>query len=99
MQKGVGHRVGEQSEQVWSQIKPFALIARYMTQAHWWQGYSLVFDLLSRLKQCALPELLDKKMRNTHTAIGASVRCIMMHGSCLLAALCANMRVVSSCCR
>ncbi len=83
-QDGVGHRVGEQSEQEWSLIKPFALIARYMTPAHWWQGFNLLFELLARVKQAALPELLDKKMRNMHTAIGAS--CALHSVSCIMCA-------------
>ncbi len=68
----MGHRVGEQSEQEWSLVKPFALIARYMTQAHWWQGFNLLFELLGRLKQAAMPDLLDKKLKAMCAATGVS---------------------------
>jgi hypothetical protein len=59
-------------------IKPFALIVRYLTPAHWWQGFNLLFELLARLKQAALPELLDKKMRNMRTQqLVRPVRCVL----------------------
>jgi hypothetical protein len=39
LQEGVGRRIGEQSEHHWSRAKPWFLLARYMTFAHWWDGY------------------------------------------------------------
>jgi hypothetical protein len=43
-----------------------------MTQAHWWQGFNLLFELLGRLKQAAMPDLLDKKLKAMCAATGVS---------------------------
>jgi hypothetical protein len=59
LQEGVGRRIGEQSEHHWSRAKPWFLLARYMTFAHWWDGYNAVCALLSELMQQELPGLLE----------------------------------------
>lgn len=69
LQEGVGRRIGEQSEHHWSRAKPWFLLARYMTFAHWWDGYNAVCALLSELMQQELPGLLEKKLKNIDSCI------------------------------
>ena len=76
LQEGVGRRVGEQSEQVWSRVKPFSLVARYMAPPRWWDGYNSLFALLGQLVQRDLPQLLEKKLKNIGNTISA---CIALH--------------------
>lgn len=86
LQEGVGRRVGEQSEQVWSRVKPFSLVARYMAPPRWWDGYNSLFALLGQLVQRDLPQLLEKKLKNIGNTISA-LRCVVCL-SCILFPCC-----------
>ena len=57
MQEGVGRRVGKQSEHLWSLLKPFARLVRYMTRAHWHDGFSLLLELPTQARLQTFPEL------------------------------------------
>jgi hypothetical protein len=68
--EGVGRRVGEQTESWWAKIKPFSKIARYMTFAHWWDGYNMLYHTLSRAKQIGLASTLESKINRIKAKIG-----------------------------
>ena len=79
MQEGVGRRVGEQSEHFWSRVKPFSLLARYMSRAHWWDGFNTLCALLVYRQQRDLPELLRKKLKAIPITIGTLSKLACMH--------------------
>lgn len=60
---GVGRRVGEMTEVFWSYTTGFSKLARYMTAAHWYDGFNLLFEHITEIKQLVFPELLAKKVR------------------------------------
>ncbi|KAL4527333.1 hypothetical protein Ndes2437B_g02480 [Nannochloris sp. 'desiccata'] len=66
---GVGRRVGEQTEVLWSEIKPFFKIARYMTRAHWWDNYNCLLWLLSLRKQERFPAMLADRIARIDTKV------------------------------
>lgn len=68
--EGVGRRVGEQTEVLWSEIKPFFKIARYMTRAHWWDNYNCLLWLLSLRKQERFPAMLADRIARIDTKVG-----------------------------
>ena len=70
VQEGVGRRVGEQAEQYWAKTKPLALLARYMTHAHWWDSFNALAALLVYLQQRSQPILLRKKLEAIPGTIG-----------------------------
>ena len=70
--EGVGRRVGEQTESWWAKTKPYAKIARYMTFAHWWDGYNMLYHTLTRCKQIGLASTLESKLNKIDTKIGES---------------------------
>ena len=65
---GVGRRVGEQMEHLWSRGKPLFLVARYMTPAHWWDSMNALLELLTTLLQHELPKLLSSSWRTSARA-------------------------------
>ena len=67
---GVGRRVGEQTEVLWSTVKPFFKIARYMTFAHWWDNYNCLLWLLSLRKQERLPVMLESRIKRINEKKG-----------------------------
>ena len=67
---GVGRRVGEQTEVLWSTVKPFFKIARYMTFAHWWDSYNCLFQLLSRRKQERFSTMLQSRIKRIDAKLG-----------------------------
>ena len=58
VQEGAGRRVGETTEALWSMLKPFTKVARYMKLHNWWDAYNLVLLLISQTRQQCLPDLL-----------------------------------------
>jgi hypothetical protein len=70
VQEGVGRRVGEQSEWVWSRGKPLFMLIRYMTHAHWWDAINSWLALLSKQLQHELPEVLQKRLKAIDACIG-----------------------------
>ena len=70
VQEGAGGRVGEQTEHLWSATKPFAKIARYMSRARWQDGFNLLLELLTRIKQQAFPNLISQKITATGKKLG-----------------------------
>lgn len=70
VQDQAARRVGEQAEQFFSRIKPFSLVARYMTPAHWWDGMNALFRLLAQLLQRETPQLLKTKTDSVALGIG-----------------------------
>ena len=67
---GVGRRVGEQTEVLWSSVKTFFKIARYMTRAHWWDNYNCLLWLLSRRKQERFPVMLHNRINRINKKLG-----------------------------
>ena len=67
---GVGRRVGEQTEVLWSSVKPFFKIARYMTRARWWDNYNCLLWLLSRRKQERFPLMLYNRITRIDKKLG-----------------------------
>jgi hypothetical protein len=65
-----GRRVGEQTEQFWSLIKPFAKIARYMSWHRWWDGMNLLFWALTLRAQANFPSMLKGSINNTLDKLG-----------------------------
>lgn len=64
LQDGVGRRGGgEGTEVFWYQLGPFCKLARYMTLAHWRDGFNMTMELLVKIKQRAFPQLLQSKAR------------------------------------
>ena len=68
--EGVGRRVGEQTESLWSVIKPFAKKARYMAFRNWWDSYNFLFRHLTFLKQREMPISLERKLKKIGGKIG-----------------------------
>lgn len=75
LQEGVGRRVGEQSEWLWSRCKPVFMLTRYMSQARWWDTINSCLALLSKLLQHELPAVLEKRLKSIDTCIGEAWRC------------------------
>ena len=68
--EGAGRRVGEQTEVLWSEVKDFFKIARYMTRAHWWDNYNCLLWLLSRRKQERFPVMLASRIMRINLKVG-----------------------------
>lgn len=65
VQDGVGRRVGEQTEALWSILKALSKIARYMTPAHWWDTYNLAMEHISKRRlELFFPMMVRKVKRN-----------------------------------
>jgi hypothetical protein len=79
VQEGVGRRVGEQAEWLWSRGKPLFLLTRYMTPARWWDTINAFLALLSQLLQSELPGVLAKRLSGIDATIGGLCRLV----SCL----------------
>lgn len=60
-QEGAARRVGEQTEELWSEIKKFCKVARYMTHANWRDCMDMLFLLLSFRKQWNFPKMLEAR--------------------------------------
>ena len=65
-----GRRVGEMTETFWSQVKPFSKLARYMTLAHWHDGFNLAFDFISATKQREFVSLMESKLKRNIQLLG-----------------------------
>lgn len=59
---GAGRRVGEQTEAWWSLLKPLAKIARYMSEAHWFDSYNQLCWELTRRKQRGFPVMMQRRV-------------------------------------
>ena len=89
-QEGAARRVGEQTEQLWSIIKPFCKRARYMTTAHWHDGLNQLLMLITKRKQLSIPALLEGKLARIDKKKGACCgwhACVHVCRSELLAVL------------
>jgi hypothetical protein len=65
MQAGAGRRIGEQTEQLWAKIKAFTQLARYMTRAHFQDGFNMLFDFITTRRQpLAATVLAGRLQRN-----------------------------------
>ena len=69
VQVGVGRRVGEQPEHLWSFGKALFQRARYVTFAHWVDVMNMWLDLMTTLRQEALPHRLHKKLQAIEATI------------------------------
>ena len=69
VQDGVGRRVGEQQEWLWSRGKPVFLLARYMSPARWWDTMNSFLAMLSKQLQHELPTVLDKRLKQIDESI------------------------------
>jgi len=70
MQEGAARRVGEQTESLWSLIKPFAKRARYMTKAHYVDSMNLALYRLTLRKQRDMAKLLQFQWNENEKKIG-----------------------------
>ena len=70
MQEGAGRRIGEQTEQLWSLIKPFCKRARYMTKAHWYDAMNGAFWALTLRKQRPAPAVLQGRRKHNDKQLG-----------------------------
>jgi hypothetical protein len=78
LQVSVGRRVGEMAETFWSQVKPFSKLARYMTLAHWHDGFNLAFDLISGTKQRDFVSLMESKLKRNNQLLCGLTRAWMI---------------------
>jgi hypothetical protein len=62
-QEGVARRVGEQTEALWSLVKPFCKRARYMTRAHWQDHINQMLWQITLKKQRNFPVMLSRRMK------------------------------------
>lgn len=69
-QVGAARRVGEQTEELWSEIKKFCKVARYMTHANWRDCMDMLFLLLSLRKQWNFPKMLAARILRIDAKIG-----------------------------
>ena len=69
-QEGAGRRIGEQTEQLWSLIKPFCKKARYMTKAHWHDALNAAFWMLTLRKQGPAPAVLEGRVKQNRRHLG-----------------------------
>ncbi len=69
-QDGVGRRVGEQLEWLWSRLKPVFMLSRYMTRARWWDTINSALALLTKQLQQELPAVLEKRLSTIDNTIG-----------------------------
>ncbi len=67
---GAGRRVGEQTEQLWAKMKPFAKIARYMGFHHWWDGMNFLLKLITTKAQANLPSTVLRRITNNEAKLG-----------------------------
>ena len=70
LQEGAGRRIGEQTEQLWSLIKPFCKRARYMTKAHWYDAMNGAFWALTLRKQRPAPAVLQGRRKHNDKQLG-----------------------------
>jgi len=70
LQEGAGRRIGEQTEQLWSLIKPFCKIARYMTKAHWYDAFNSALWALTLRKQRTAPAMLEGRVKRNKDHLG-----------------------------
>jgi hypothetical protein len=74
--------VGEQSEHLWSLLKPFARLARYMTRAHWHDGFNLLLDLLTLSRLLTFPALLQQRRAANKKKLGTRLRLAALVFAC-----------------
>ena len=67
---GAGRRVGEQTEQLWAKMKPFAKIARYMCFHNWWDGMNFLLQGIARKTQAKMPATLLRRITSNETKLG-----------------------------
>ena len=67
---GAGRRVGEQTEQLWAKMKPFAKIARYMAFHHFWDGMNFLLKSITRKTQANLPTTLLRRITHNEAKLG-----------------------------
>ena len=70
LQEGAGRRIGEQTEQLWSLIKPFCKKARYMTKARWHDAFNAAFWALTLRKQGPAPAVLEGRLKQNGKHLG-----------------------------
>ena len=62
--------MGEQTEPFWSCITRFSKLARYMSAAHWHDGFNLLYEHITGVKQLGFPEMLAKKVSGNNQKLG-----------------------------
>lgn len=67
---GAGRRVGEQTEQFWAMMKPFAKLARYMAWHRYWDGYNFVFHDITLRAQASAAATLRGRIKRTLEKLG-----------------------------
>ena len=70
LQLGAGRRIGEQTEQLWSLIKPVCKKARYMTKARWHDAMNSAFWAITLRKQRPAPSVLQSRLKQNCTHLG-----------------------------
>ncbi len=71
--EGAGRRHGEQTEQLWSLLKPYAKIARYMAWHHFWDGINMVFTAITLRAQASFPATLRGRLKHTVEKLGERI--------------------------
>ncbi len=79
MQDGVGRRIGEMTETLFSVLKPLTRQTRYMTLANWHDCLNQLFELQSRIKQQGFVELLSHRIVTNTKKLGGFIYVLLWH--------------------
>lgn len=81
---GAGRRIGETTEQLWSETKPGSKPLRYASLTNWHDQTNAMFQLLTDLKQLAFPQLLRSKLTNLEAKQSVFAACPVCSTPCEL---------------
>ncbi len=70
LQKLAGARIGENAEHLWSLMKKFGKLGRYLKRERWIDGVNCLLQALTRLRQSTFADLLKQRTKNAGQKLG-----------------------------